>query len=123
VVDQRQLEHARPGPQLADAQRCHGLERVHEPVEPLRVEACVAVAEQFHRHREHTRSPRAPAHGELGQLAVVTRRQVAADLAQLPFDQVEVVEQPLGRRRTSLAVPHVARRARDRRRGAPGRRR
>ena len=42
--------------------------------------------------------------GELGELAVVVRRQVVANLAQLLVDDVEVVEEPLGRRRDGLLV-------------------
>jgi hypothetical protein len=33
---------------------------------------------------------------KLGQLAVVVRRQVVTDLAELLVDDVEVVEKPLG---------------------------
>jgi len=37
--------------------------------------------------------------GELGQLAVETGGQVVADLAELLLDDVEIVDEPLGRRR------------------------
>jgi hypothetical protein len=41
------------------------------------------------------------------QLAVVAARQVAPDLDNLRRDQVEVVEEPLGRRRDERAVADV----------------
>ena len=48
--------------------------------------------------------------GELRQLAVEAGRQVLADLADLLFDDVVVVEQPLGGRRDR---PALARGSRD----------
>ena len=108
VLDERELEQARPGPQFADAQRRDRLERVHEPFEPRPVEPGVAVAQHLDRHRVHAHGARACAHGELGQLEVVARRQVALDLAELAFDEMEVVEQPVGRRCAGLTQARVA---------------
>jgi hypothetical protein len=96
-------------PQLADAEWRHTLEGVQEPIEPLRIEPRVAVAQQLGRHREHPHRAGPSASGELGQLAVVGRRHVAADLAKLALDQVEIVEQPFGRRRAHFAAPDIAR--------------
>ena len=42
--------------------------------------------------------------GQLGELAVVVRRQVVADLAELLVDDVEVVDEPLGGRRDRALV-------------------
>ena len=45
ILDERQLQHARPGPQLADRQRSDGLVAVHKTQEFLSVQATVAVAD------------------------------------------------------------------------------
>ncbi len=58
VLDEGQLEHAGPGPQLADGEGGHGLEGVHEAHELGPVQAAVAVADDLHRHRVHARRPR-----------------------------------------------------------------
>ncbi len=65
VLDERQLEHARPGPQLADRERCDRLVAVQEAEQLLAVEAAVAVADQLDGHgvdagsRRRCRAPRA----------------------------------------------------------------
>jgi hypothetical protein len=46
--------------------------------------------------------------GELGELAVVGRRQVVADLADLLVDDVEVVDQPFGSGRDRTLFPDRA---------------
>ena len=71
VLDQRQLQHARPRPQLADRQRRDALVAVEEHRELLAVEAAVAVADQLDRHRVDARVAGVLARGERRQLAVV----------------------------------------------------
>jgi hypothetical protein len=66
VLDQRELEHARPGPQLADCEWRHRLEAVHEADQLLPVEAAVTVAYQLHGHGIDARVSRELARGELG---------------------------------------------------------
>ena len=107
VLDEGELEHARPGPQLADRERRDRLVAVHEAEELLPVEAAVAVADQLHGHGVDARVAGELAGGELGQLAVVAARQVLAHVADLGGDQVVVVEQPLRRRRDELPPVHV----------------
>ncbi len=107
VLDERGLQHARPGPDLAEAQRRSRLVRGQEALEPLGVEPAVAVAQQLDGQEVHARRGAQPGGGERRQLAVVGRRQVAADVHHLGLDQVEVVEQPLGRGRHGLAAVHV----------------
>jgi hypothetical protein len=51
------------------------------------------------RHAEHPREARERSGGELRQLPVVAGRQIVANFADLLFDEVVVVEQPLGGRR------------------------
>jgi hypothetical protein len=46
--------------------------------------------------------------GQLRQLTIVAGRQVVADLANLLFDEVIVVEQPLAGRRDRTALPDRA---------------
>ena len=50
VLDQGELEHAGPRPQLADREGCDGLIGVDEPVQPVSVESRVAIAEQLDGH-------------------------------------------------------------------------
>jgi hypothetical protein len=50
------------------------------------------------RHAEHPREAVERSGGQLRQLPVVAGRQIVANLADLLFDQVVVVEQPLGGR-------------------------
>ena len=96
VLDQRELEHARPRPQLADGQRRDALVAVEELRELLAIEAAVAVAHQLHGDRINARLAAMLARREGGQRARVGPRQVAADAADLRGDEVEVVEQPVG---------------------------
>ena len=107
VLDQGQLQHAGPGPQLADRERGDRLVAVHEAQQLLPVEAAVAVADQLHGHGVDACVARELAGRELGQLAVVAARQVLAHVADLGSDQVVVVEQPLRRRCDELSLVHV----------------
>jgi hypothetical protein len=56
----------------------------------------VGVGDEGPGQAEHARITSERAAGELGQLPVVARRQVVADLADLRFDQAVVIEQPFG---------------------------
>ena len=49
-------------------------------------------------HAEHARISRERALSELRQLAVIARRQVGADFADLPLHEMVVVDQPFGGR-------------------------
>ena len=107
VLDEGELQHARPGPQLADRERRDRLVAVQEAHQLLPVEAAVAVADELHGQGVDARVARELPRGELGQLAVVAPRQVLAHVADLGRDQVEVVEEPLRRRRDELPPVHV----------------
>ena len=108
VLDERELQHARPGPQLADRQRRDASGSCsRKRTQLVAVEAAVAVADQLDRQGVDARVAGVLARRELRQLAVVAARQVLADVADLRRDQVEVVEQPLRRRRDELAPVHV----------------
>ena len=58
---------------------------------------------------EHPRIAGERAIAQLGQLAVVARRQIGADLADLLLDQMVIVEQPFGGRRDDAALASAAR--------------
>ena len=58
VVDQRQLQHAGPGPELADGQRRDRLEGGDEALQALRVEPARARADELERQRVDARQAR-----------------------------------------------------------------
>ena len=107
VLDQRQRQHARPGPELADRQRRDALVGVQEQPELLPLEPAVAVAHQLDRHRVDPGAPALLARGERRQLPVVGPGQIAMDLGELRGDEMEVVEQPFRRRGDEPPGPHV----------------
>ena len=108
VLQERELEHAGPCPELADRQRRHGLIGEDEARESLRVEPPVAVPDQLQRHRVDAGLAREVARGEPGELLVVPRREVVAHGARLRLDEVKVVEEPLGRGVDGIAPADVA---------------
>jgi hypothetical protein len=110
VLDQRYAQRDRDRPQLADRQRLNALVGAHEAAQYLRIEAAVGMRDEGPGHAENPRIPGERPACELRQLAVVAWRQIVADLADLLFDEVVVVEQPLGGRRNG---PPFADRARD----------
>ena len=107
VLDEGELQHARPRPELSDGERRDGLEGVQPAHELGAIEAAVAVPDQLHGERVDARVAGLLPRGELGQLAVVAAREVLADVPDLGGDEVEVVEEPLRRRRDELAAVHV----------------
>ena len=127
VLDEQDAQADRDRPQLADRQRLDLLVRAHDPAQALRIEAAVGVRDVGPGEAEDPRVAGEMALGQLGELAVVVRRQVVADLAELLVDDVEVVDEPLrGRRDRALVldrpgqdpVGRPAGRGRSRRRGA-----
>ena len=98
VFDQRQLQHARPRPELADGQRRDALIAVQELDELLAIEPAVAVPDQLDGDGVDARLAGVLARRERGKRAGVRARQVPADAADLGGDQMEIVEQPVGGR-------------------------
>ena len=84
---------------------CTRLVGAHQAPQALGVEAAVRVRDVRPGEAEDARVAREMAVGELGQLAVVVRGQVVADLAELLVDDVEVVDEPLGGRRDRARRP------------------
>ncbi len=109
VFDERQLQHAGPGPELANRQRGDALVAVDEHRELLAVEPAVAVTHQFDGHRVDPRVTRLLAGSECGQFAVVGAGQMLADVADFRRQQVVVVEQPFRRGGDRAACPDVLR--------------
>ncbi len=109
VLDEGELQHARPGPELADRERGDRLEALEETHELLAVEAAVAVPYQLHRDGVHAGVAGLLSRRELGQLAVVATREVVAHLPDLGGDEVVVVEEPLPCGRDELALMDVVR--------------
>ncbi len=99
VLDEEDPQADRDRPELADRQRLHPLVGAHHAPQALRVEAAVRVCDVGPGETQDPRVAREMALGQLGELAVVVRRQVVADLAELLVDDVEVVDEPLGGRR------------------------
>jgi hypothetical protein len=107
VVDQRRLQHGRQCPQLTDRERGHGLIGYDEAREAIDLEPVVAVLDQIERDGMNARDAALLAGGELGELEVVAAWQVMQDANHFRFEQMEVVEEPLGGRRHRLAPAHV----------------
>ena len=94
VLDQRQPQHDRNRPQLAQLERRHRLVGRHEAGKALRVDPAVAVRDRLERDVVDARQPGGGPVRQARQLAAVPLGQVPLGRADLLFDQVEVVEQP-----------------------------
>ena len=55
VIEERELQRARPGPELPHRERRHGLERRDESLQALRIEPARARANQFESERVNAR--------------------------------------------------------------------
>ncbi|MGH8542200.1 MAG: hypothetical protein ACREX3_00835 [Gammaproteobacteria bacterium] len=107
VLDQGELQHGGPRPQLADGERRHSLVRGHEAHQLRAVEAAVGMPDQLQSHGVDPRDAGHPARGEFGELAVVLLRQVVPRAPDLRLDEVEVIEEPFRNGRDELAAVHV----------------
>ena len=104
VLDEQDAKADRDRPELADRQRLDLLVGAHHAPQALGIEAAVGVGDVCPGQTEHPRVAGEVAIGQLGKLAVVVRRQVVADLAELLVDDGEVVDEPLGGRRDRAFV-------------------
>ena len=104
VLEQRELQHARPRPELAHRQRRDRLEGADEALQPLRVEPAGARPDQLEGQGVDARQPGELVGGDARQPAEEGRREIVLDVARRGGDDVEVVEQPLGGRRHRLAA-------------------
>ena len=99
VLDESKAEHDRDRPQLAQVERCHRLIRRDESDKAFGIHPSVTVRDGFERDVVDPRQPRRRSVREPWQLRAVSLGQMSARCADLLLDEVEVVEQPLARRR------------------------
>ena len=99
VFDQRQTQHDRNRPQLAQAQWRDLLVGSDEAAQVFRIDPAVAVRDGFQRDVVDARLTCRRSFSQARQLLAVTLRQMPLSRADLFFDQVEIIQQPFGRRR------------------------
>jgi hypothetical protein len=99
VLDERELQHARPGPQFTDRQRRHALIALEELEQLLAGEPAVTVAHELDGDGVYPRLAGAFTGCQGGQGPIIAARQVPSDVRDLRCDQVKIVEEPFGRRR------------------------
>ena len=92
VLDEHDSQCDRNRPQLADRQGLHALIGVHETTQRFDFETTVTVCDTGPRDAEDTGIADERTVGELRQLPIEARRQIAADFADLLFDQMVIVE-------------------------------
>ena len=109
ILDERELQHARPRPHLPDGQRSDALVAFEKQRQLRDVEAAVAMADQLDGDRIDARLARALAQGQRRKLAVVPAGKVLADVENVRGNEVKVVEQPFRRGRDEQTVVHVGR--------------
>ena len=107
ILQQRQLEHQGPGPQLPQGERRDRLIGLDEAGQPLDVDAPVAVTDELEGHGVDADPAGVFARSDGGQLRVVALGKIVAKRAALRFEQVEVVEQPFHRGVDGLCASHV----------------
>ena len=98
VFEQHNPQGGGQGPQLGQAQLAHFLVSVQERAEDFRVQHAVRMGHVGPGDAIDARQARQGSRRQFRQLGVIAARHPFADLLQLRFDQVEVVQQPLGRR-------------------------
>ncbi len=99
IFNQDDLQRYRDRPKLADREGLNFLIRVDVGHEDIGIETAVGVGDKRPRHAEDAGVTRERSGDEFWQLAVIARRQIGADLTDLPFHQMKIVDQPLSRRR------------------------
>jgi hypothetical protein len=89
ILDQDDPQRNGRRPELANRQRLDLLIGVHEARPDIDVEPAVGVGDEGPGHAEDARIAGERAIREFGKLAIVARRKVRPDLADLPLDLVE----------------------------------
>ena len=92
VLDEHDSQCDRNRPQFADRQGLHALIGAHETAQRFDFETTVTVCDTGPRDAEDAGIADERTVGELRQLPIETRRQIAADFADLLLDQMVVVE-------------------------------
>src|SRR5271165_4562649 len=99
ILNQDDLQRYRDRPKLADREGLNVLIRVDVGNQDVGIKTAVGVRDERPRHAEHAGVASERTRDELWELAIVARRQIGADLTDLPFHQMKIVDQPLSRRR------------------------
>ena len=94
ILDQDDAQGDRRSPQFADRERLLLLIGVDEGAPGIDIEAAVGVRDERPDQPEHPRQAGKGTVGELGQLAIISRRKVQPDFANLALDEMEIVDQP-----------------------------
>jgi hypothetical protein len=98
ILHEHDPQRDRDRPQLADRQRLNALVGAQESAQHLGIEAAVRVSDKGPGHAEDPRIAGERSGGQLRQLPIIAGRQIVANFADLPLDEVVIVEQPLGGR-------------------------
>src|SRR5271165_5182895 len=98
ILNQDDLQRYRDRPKLTDREGLNFLIRVDVGNEDIGIETAVGVGNKRPRHAEDAGITSERAGDEFWELAIIARRQIGADLPDLPFHQMKIVDQPLSRR-------------------------
>ncbi len=104
IFNERDPQRDRNRPHFAYGERLHALISCDEARQPLHVEGAVRVRHDRPGHTENTRIAFQRTVGEFRQLAIVARREVLFDLPDLLIGDMEIVQEPLGRRHNRLML-------------------
>ncbi len=108
ILDEHDAQQDRNGPELSDGQRLHALEAADEATKCVGFETTVGVRDEGPREAQHARVILERPLGELRELTVVATGQILANVPQGVLDNVEVVHEPLCRRRDgALFADHL----------------
>ncbi len=104
VLQQRDAEHDRNGPEFTQLQRSHRLIGFYEASQGDLVNLAIDVADQFERKVVNARPTSAGTVGQAWQFAGIAAWQMACGEPELLFDEIEVVNDPFGRRRDAATA-------------------
>ena len=104
VFDQHDPEGDGDRPEFADRQRLHFLIGAYEAAQHISVEMAIGVGDKSPGEAEHAGISCERAICQLRQLPIIAWRQSGADFADLPFDQIVIVDQPFGSRGNRAAL-------------------
>ncbi len=96
ILDEHDPQRDRDCPELANGQRLDILVGTNKALQHLEVEAAVGVGDEGPGHTEHAGIACERPVGELRQLPVIAGGEIGADLADLLFDDMKIVDQPFG---------------------------
>ncbi len=99
VLDERDAQRDRNGPELADGQRLDALIGAHEAYQHLQVEAAVGMGDEGPGQSEDAGIALERSLGQFRELAIEARWQITPDIPDLRLDDRKIIEQPLGGRR------------------------